>query len=71
MRFLLLRRGAVIATIVTGAALFATALQGVARVDTTLELAAARSTPERTLVLETGTPRGWECDRGRDAVAPV
>ncbi|MGH2949942.1 MAG: hypothetical protein ACRDPC_27385 [Solirubrobacteraceae bacterium] len=57
-----LRRAGAAATIVTGLGLFGFALQGLTRVDSSLERAAVRSTPERALVLETGA-RGWECDR--------
>jgi hypothetical protein len=52
-----LRPGAVAAVIVTGLALFASALQGVARMDTSLEVAASRATPDRALVLETADHR--------------
>ncbi len=40
--------------IAAGLALFATALQGVAHMDTSLEMAAARSAPDPALVQETG-----------------
>ena len=49
----LLRRSAVLAVIVTGFALFGSALQGVVRMDTSLEVAASRATPDRALVQET------------------
>jgi hypothetical protein len=43
----------VVAVIATGLVLFASALHGVTRMDTSLQLAAARSTPDRALVQET------------------
>ena len=52
-----LRRGAVAAVILTGLALFASARQGVARMDTSLEVAASRATPDRALVQETADHR--------------
>jgi hypothetical protein len=48
-----LRRGSVAAVIATGLALFASALQGVTRMDTSLQVAATRATPDRLLVQET------------------
>ena len=49
----LLRRGTVAAVIASGLVLFGSALQGVASMDTTLEVAASRATPDRALVQET------------------
>lgn len=71
--FTTLRRGAIAATIVTGLALFASALQGVARVDTALDVAASRATPDGALVQETRggwSARGTDCphDDGREPV---
>ena len=48
-----LHRLVVAAVVATGIGLFGTALQGVARMDTSLEVAAARATPDRALVQET------------------
>lgn len=63
-----LRLGAVAAVIVTGLALFASALQGVARMDTSLEIAAYRSTPDRALVQETADHRDCPYRERRDRV---
>lgn len=52
-----LRQGTVAAVIVTGLALLGSALQGVARMDTSLEVAASRATPDRGLVQETAAHR--------------
>ena len=50
----------VVAMVVTaGLALFASALHGVARIDTSLEVAATRATPDRILVQETRS--GHDC----------
>ena len=69
MRLSWLRRGGAAAVILTGLVLFASALQGLTQVDGTLELAAARATPDRALTLETAgdrpAPRGWACDEPR------
>jgi hypothetical protein len=64
-----LRRGAVAAVIVSGIALFASALQGVASMDTSLEVAASRATPPRALVQETpDRDCPYAEPRGRDRV---
>jgi hypothetical protein len=51
---------------IAGTALFGSALKGVARIDTSLELAAKRSTPDRALVQQTS----YDCADGaqRDGV---
>jgi hypothetical protein len=67
-----LRRGAVVAVIASGLALFASALQGVASMDTSLEVAASRATPPHALVQETAGP--YDCpdrERERRAREPV
>ncbi len=65
-----LRRFAVAAVIATGIGLFGTALQGVARMDTALEVAAARTAPDRALVEETRS--GRDCPyRDRSDREPV
>lgn len=60
MSLSMLRRTGVAAVILTGIALFGSALQGVTRVDGALELAASRAAPERALVQETAADR-WDC----------
>ena len=47
-----LHRLVVVMVVTAGVALFASALQGVARIDTSLEVAATRATPDRLLVQE-------------------
>jgi hypothetical protein len=42
----------IVAVIATGLGLLASALHGVARIDTSLQVAAARSAPDRALVQE-------------------
>jgi hypothetical protein len=54
-----LRQGAVAAVIASGLALFASALQGLAGIDTSLQVAASRATPDRALVQETADR--WDC----------
>ena len=63
-----LRLGTVAAVIVTGLALFASALQGLARMDTSLEVAASRATPDRALVQETAEHRDCPYGERRDPV---
>jgi hypothetical protein len=63
-----LRQGTIAAVIVIGLALFAASLQGVARIDTSLELAASRSTPDRALVEETADDRDCPYGDRRDRV---
>jgi len=60
-----LHRLVVAAVVATGIGLFGTALQGVARMDTSLEVAAARATPDRALIEEARAD--GDCPyRGRD-----
>jgi hypothetical protein len=67
-----LRRAGFVATIAAGLAMLAAALYGMTRVDTTLQLAAAGSAPQTTLVIDVrehrhgARPLGpWhECDGG-------
>jgi hypothetical protein len=54
---LLLRRSLFAATLVSGAALFATGVQGVAGIDTELQLAAQRTDDAPTQVRYDG----WDC----------
>ena len=64
----MLRRGTVAAVIVIGLSLFASALHGVARMDTSLDVAASRAAPDRALVQETAKPRDCPYGERRDPV---
>ena len=63
MRALLLRRTAFLATLVTGLALTASAVNGVSGMDTSLQLAA--STSERPTFVSDPEP-SWDCPGQRD-----
>jgi hypothetical protein len=63
-----LRRGAVAAVVATGLVLFGSALQGIAGMDASLEVAASRPAPDRALVQEVPDRRDCPYDDRRERV---